>query len=234
MIYLVMFIVVILNALCIYLMYRFLKNVDKKEKFIFIAVGVALMYAITIFVQWISTSGLDAMYKEGVGKDIVTFLFVPINGLIVLPALSNSYNSFKQKKLSPAIFAKRITMLLIPFLIVLILECIFIKNAQVSVTNMYIDSTTFKYEEYMQNSTLANETVDNNIGENEVANETATGVVNETTNEITNEVTNEVTNETTNESDTDSEDNSVSENKRKNDTKNKTSNTIKANNTVED
>ena len=214
MIFFIMFIVVVLNALCIYLMYRFLKDVDKKEKFIFIAVGVAVMYGITAFVHWISIQGLDEMYKDGVAKDIVTFLFVPINGLIILPALASSYNSYKQNKLSLNMLGKRMSVLLIPFAIVLVLERIFIKNVQVAVTNAYDDSTKFQYEEYIEDTNTIDET--NMTTGNIISNETLNEVANEVTNEISNEVsTNRI-------------DNSINVNE------NKVSNTTKANNVVDD
>lgn len=218
MIFFIMFIVVVLNALCIYLMYRFLKDVDKKEKFIFIAVGVAVMYGITAFVHWISIQGLDGMYKEGVAKDIVTFLFVPIDGLIILPALASSYNSYKQNKLSLNMLGKRMSVLLIPFAIVLVLECIFIKNVQVAVTNAYDDSTKFQYEEYIEDT--------NTMGENYMT----------TGNIISNETLNEVANEETNEVSTNSIDDSINVNETENNNvnENKVSNTTKANNVVDD
>lgn len=224
MIFFIMFIVVVLNALCIFLMYKLLKDIDKKEKFIFIAVGVAIMYGITAFVHWISINGLDEVYKDGVAKDIVTFLFVPINGLIILPALASSYNSYKQKKLSLNMLGKRTSVLLIPLLIVLILECIFIKNVQVAVTNTYDDSTKFKYEEYIQDTNTIDENLINTITDNTLSNET----LNEVTNEITNEISNEVG--------TNSISNSVNVNKTKNNNvnENKVSNTTKANNLVDD
>ena len=61
-------------------MYKLLKDIEKKEKFIFIAVGVAIIYGITALVHWIGIQELDEVYQDGIAKDLVTFLFVPING----------------------------------------------------------------------------------------------------------------------------------------------------------
>lgn len=229
MIYFIMFIVVVLNALCIYLMYRFLKDIDKKEKFIFIAVSVAIMYGITVFIHWISIHNLEAMYQDGVAKDIVTFLFVPINGLIILPALASSYNSYKEKKLELDVFGKRMLVLLIPLLIVLILECVFLKNVQVAVSNAYIESTKFKYEEYIPDT---NNTSSNSVTENVISNE----MTNELTNELENEISEEEVNELSNEISDDVDSNTVKENKtKKNTTKeNKVSNDIENNIVDED
>ena len=191
MIWLILLFVVILNALCIFLMFKFLKNIDKKEKFIFIVAGVAIVYVLTLFAHWVSTIGLDEMYKTGTGKDLVIFLFAPINGLIVLPALANSYYSYKENKLSLNILFKRVSVLLIPLIIAVVLECIFIKNVQVPVTNMVSESRKFKYEEYV------NEIENSKIIENDISNE----VINDTENDITNEVANAISEDETNDID---------------------------------
>lgn len=191
MIWLILLFVVILNALCIFLMFKFLKNIDKKEKFIFIAAGVAIVYVLTLFAHWISTIGLNEMYKTGTGKDLVIFLFAPINGLIVLPALANLYNTYRENKLSLNILFKRVSVLLIPLIIAVVLECIFIKNVQVPVTNMVSESRKFKYEEYV------NEIENNKIIENDISND----VINDTENDITNEVANAISEDETNDID---------------------------------
>ena len=205
MIWLILLFVVILNALCIFLMFKFLKNIDKKEKFIFIVAGVAIVYVLTLFAHWVSTIGLDEMYKTGTGKDLVIFLFAPINGLIVLPALANSYYSYKENKLSLNILFKRVSFLLIPLIIAVVLECIFIKNVQVPVTNMVSESRKFKYEEYV------NEIENNKIIENDITNQVANAISEDETNDI-DEGTNILKNETTDNNNKKSKKNTVDEN----------------------
>lgn len=220
MLFFIIFVIVVLNALCIFLMYKLLKDIEKKEKFIFIAVGVAIIYGITALVHWIGIQGLDEVYQDGIAKDLVTFLFVPINGLIVLPALASSYNSYKQNKLSASILGKRTMVLLIPLLIVLVLECVFIKNIQVATSNLYYDNTTFKYKEYIQDTNMINDTNSTNITEENT-------LSNDLTNEVTNNTSNEITDK--NEVNANEIENEINENEIKD---NKVSNTTKKNNTV--
>lgn len=187
MIWLILLFVVILNAICIYLMYRFLKDTKGKEKFIFIAAGVAAMYLLTVFVHWISTHGLDEIYRTGTAKDLVIFLFVPINGLIVLPAFANSYYSYKQNKLGLNILAKRMSVLLIPLLIVLVIECIFLKDIQVVVTDNTIKNNMSNYEQNVNANSL-NNTIDNTTDtENVLSNEMINTIANEISNSINDE-----------------------------------------------
>ena len=82
---LILLIIIILNAISIALMYNFLGDLDKKEKLIFIAGGVAIMYVLTILAYWISTGEIEENYTSNTVRDLIVFLFVPINGLIILP-----------------------------------------------------------------------------------------------------------------------------------------------------
>ncbi len=135
MLWLTIILIVILNILCVFLMYKFLEDIEKKEKIIFIASGIAIMYVLTLLAHFISTMGLDEIYKSGSTKDFVIFLFVPINGLLVLPTFAKSYYNYKLGKLKLSTLKKRICVLIIPLLIALILEGIFLKNIQIFVTN---------------------------------------------------------------------------------------------------
>lgn len=195
---LILLFVVILNVLCIYLMYRFLKNTNKKEKFIFIAAGVAVMYILTLFAHWISTHGLEEIYTSGTAKDLVIFLFVPINGLIILPAFANSYYSYKQNKLNSNTLIKRISVLLIPLVIALVLECIFLKNVQVAVTDNIGENNVSSYEQMLDqnsvNNTL-NNTVEENILSNEMVNEISNSIDDENISNTTDEANEIIDNE---------------------------------------
>ena len=83
--------ILILNIVSILLMYRSLTDRTPKEKLIFIAIGIAIMYMLTSVVYWISTRNVEITEVSDVGKDLIIFLFVPINGIIVLPLFARSF-----------------------------------------------------------------------------------------------------------------------------------------------
>ena len=91
--------IIILNVVSIVLMYYCLADLTKKEKLIYIAGGTAFMYVLTTIVYWISTRGITMTEVSEMGKNLITFLFVPINGIIILPMFAKSYYSYKMRGL---------------------------------------------------------------------------------------------------------------------------------------
>lgn len=89
-IFIILFILLI-NVINIFAIYKLLgKDIKNKEKIIFIAVGVAIMYMLVSVVYWLSSIGMDKNAADA-GRDFITFTFVPVNGLCVLTFLSSSY-----------------------------------------------------------------------------------------------------------------------------------------------
>ena len=86
----ILFFILILNVVAIVLTYHCLTSIEQKDKIIFIAVGIAIIYGLTSFAYWISTKDVAIKEVAETGKNYITFLFVPINSLIVLPLIAKS------------------------------------------------------------------------------------------------------------------------------------------------
>ncbi len=134
--------IIILNVVSIVLMYYCLADLTKKEKLIYIAGGTAFMYVLTTIVYWISTRGITMTEVSEMGKNLITFLFVPINGIIILPMFAKSYYSYKMRGLDGNILKKRAMVLGVILLIILIIECIYFKNIQEQVVNLINEQRT--------------------------------------------------------------------------------------------
>lgn len=128
--------ILIANIVSIVLMYYCLGDVSKKEKWIFIGAGIGIMYILTSIVYWISTNGIEMTEVSETGKNLITFLFVPINGIIILPLFAKSYAKFKSGRLDSRIFLNRGIVLGVLLLIILVIECIYFKNIQVQVVEL--------------------------------------------------------------------------------------------------
>lgn len=128
--------IIILNIVSIVLMYYCLADLTKKEKLIYIAAGTALMYILTTIVYWISTRGIEMTEVSEMGKNLITFLFVPINGIIILTLFAKSYYNYKMGGLDGSVLKKRAMVLGVILLIILIIECIYFKNIQEQVVNL--------------------------------------------------------------------------------------------------
>ena len=84
--------ILILNVVSIVLTYHFLgKDMDKKSKGIFIVIGIAFIYLLVSLVYWLGTMNIDLGVDGDTGKDLITFTFVPVNSIIIMPFLANSY-----------------------------------------------------------------------------------------------------------------------------------------------
>lgn len=124
------FFTLILNVVTIALVYYCLSDSLKKEKVIFIAVGIAIIYILTSLVYWISTKDIKIKEVSETCKNLITFLFVPINAIITLPIVAKSYNKYKSGSLKQDKFRNRLIVIGGVLLIILIIECSYFKNIQ--------------------------------------------------------------------------------------------------------
>lgn len=136
MVFIILFIL-ILNIVSIALMYYCLgKEIENKEKLVFIAAGTAIMYLLTLLVYWISTRNIEISEVSQTGKDLITFLFVPVNGILVLPLFAKSYSKFKNGIIKGNILRNRGIVLGVFLLIVLIIECFYFASIQEQVVKL--------------------------------------------------------------------------------------------------
>ena len=169
--------ILLLNIVSILLIYRCLTGVEKKERFIFLAAGIAIMYMLTSFVYWISTRNVEITQVSQTGKDLITFLFVPINGILILPLLAKSYAKYRVRNLSKKILINRGIVLGVFLLILLVIECIYFENIQDGVVNLIKEQNSYQ-EEAEQND--SNVTDENSISTNDIANQIEVNTINET------------------------------------------------------
>ena len=148
--------ILLLNIVSIVLMYYCLGDIDKKEKLIFIAAGTAIMYVLTSFIYWISTKSIEITQVSEQSKNLITFLFVPINGILILPLFAKSYNKYKYGSLNKTVFTKRGIVLGAVLLIILIIECIYFKNIQEQIVNMITENIRKEQAETQENDIATN------------------------------------------------------------------------------
>ena len=133
---LILFFIIVLNIIAIALTYYCLSDLEKMDKVIFIAVCVAIIYMLTTLVYWISTKSIAVKEVSDLGKNLITFLFVPINTLVVVPLFAKSYNKYKTGFLAFDKLRNRGIVLGAILLIILIIECVYFKNVQNTVITL--------------------------------------------------------------------------------------------------
>ncbi len=150
--------ILILNVVSILLMYKCLGIESKKEKLIFVVMGTALMYILTSIIYWISTKDIQMTEVSERGKDLIIFLFVPINAILTLPLFAKSFSKFRDGRIDGKILRNRGVLLIILLAIILIFECIYFKNIQQQVVNMITEEErqTVEQQQTYLNSVAAN------------------------------------------------------------------------------
>ena len=179
--------IIILNIIALALAYYCLSDLEKKDRIIFIAVCVAGIYMLTSFVYWISTKGVAVKAVSDLGKKLITFLFVPINTIAVVPLLAKSYNKYKTGFLAGDKFRNRCIVLAVFLLIILSIECVYFKNVQNTVITLI--------EKNQQSSSSKEELLNNMIGNtmvNAKENNIANVVSNDSSNIISDNTVNSV------------------------------------------
>lgn len=161
------------NVIAITIVYQFIKKLEKKQKIIFIASGVAVMYILISIVYWFSGFKIDENVHEA-SKSFVLYLFVPVNVILFIPYLASQYMKLRQKKLKIEKFVSKLSAVIVLLIIVLVFEYFYFRNIQENIKNM--DNTQNKItntevqinNEVIENEVTTNEIINEIIGDNEI------------------------------------------------------------------
>lgn len=203
---LIMFFIIVLNIVAIALTFYCLSELESKEKLIFIAIGVTIIYLLTSFVYWVSTKDISVKAVSDMGKNLITLLFVPINGIVILPILAKSYTKYKIGMLGTDNFKNRALILGMLLAILLIIECVYFKDIQKSVVVMIEKNQKQQMEKENGMPSISGNilNIEANQDSNTILNEMENDVLtnsenyNEQTNQSSNEIVNQISNEMNN------------------------------------
>lgn len=122
--------IVIANVVAILLIYHsFSKKIEKTKKMLYTMISVGVIYIIVLIIYSLSSIGYESSIAS-VGRDFVTFSFVPINAIIILPFLIRSFNKSKEKEITNEQLNFRTIVIGIITLIILISEFFYFRNIQ--------------------------------------------------------------------------------------------------------
>lgn len=110
-------------------------NMSKSKKVICMLIGILFSFLVTLIDYKISKIGLTYS-KEIVEKRtelIYVLLYTIINGYILLPYLFRLFEKVKLKEIEIEGFKKRILIIAIVFILLIIGECNYFKNAQIKI-----------------------------------------------------------------------------------------------------
>lgn len=126
-----------LNVVAVVLTYHCLgKQIDRKSKGIFIIVAIAIIYMLVTFVYWIATKDIKLEIDTDIGKNLITFTFVPVNAIVVIPFLASSYKHLKSGDLKPIPFRNRAILMGIVLIFMLIFEFFYFRDIQNGIVSL--------------------------------------------------------------------------------------------------
>jgi hypothetical protein len=152
--------IAVANIIAIAITYQIIKKMPKRNKIIFLAISVAIMYILVSIVYWISGFGIDAKIHSAL-KNFVTYLFVPINVVLFVPYFALQYKKFIHKQLKVEQFSKKLSILVTILIVVLVVEYFYFVNIQKNVKNIQENAQQTQSNEIQSNEVQNNETKNN-------------------------------------------------------------------------
>ena len=121
------------------IIYNGLNGIELKYKIIIFLIEILLCFVVTIILFNISSIGIE--YPNSKSKTIamktLVLIFTPINGILLLPNVTRIINESKNEKITKEECVKKIKKFLITFIILIIIEFIYLKNTQNGILNNY-------------------------------------------------------------------------------------------------
>lgn len=217
--------IIVANLIAILLTYySFNKSIEKTKRLLYTMISVGVMYILILIVYSFSSIGI-AKKASSAAKDMITYTFVPVNTILVLPFMIRSFNKRKENEITTSQLNMRATIVLIITIVILVSEFFYFRKIQQGIIDIYnqkqnmesqnssqasqnlqntenqnTSNTYQNIEENMVNATIDSSTKDNSVNSTERSNIVNNSVTatNETssTNSVSNNV--RVTNNTVN------------------------------------
>ena len=142
--------IILANLVSILLIYNsFDRNMEKTKKLMYTMISMGVMYILILIVYFFSSIGLSKEATSG-AKDMITFTFVPVNAIILLPFLMRSFSKRKNKAITTDQLNKRTIIVIIIGVFLLIGEFFYFRNIQKGIVQLV------EQKQESQNTTITN------------------------------------------------------------------------------
>lgn len=116
-----------------------LGQIEKKQKIIYIIISIIITYIITLIIYNMSKIGIE--YKNpNIEQDIqnlLTSLFTTINGFVIVQYIAKLIGKIHDTQIEKEDASKKAIIIAIIFIIVLIIECVYLKDIQNGILKVY-------------------------------------------------------------------------------------------------
>lgn len=160
--------ILIANIVAVTLLYRsFDKGLEKNKKVFYTMLCFGAMYIVILIVYFLSSIGLSKDATEN-AKNMITFTFVPVNLIILLPILIRSFYKKKNKKISTQQLNTRTISVLIVAVILLVGEFFYFRDIQKGIIKIVEQKQNDQSDAIEQNVIEGNDIENSNIESNDI------------------------------------------------------------------
>lgn len=116
-----------------------LGNIENYKKILYIIVGSIIMLIITNIIFQISKSSVNYENEqiEATIGNILIFIFTGFNALISLPYIARQFDKIHEQEITKQEFTKKMTIMIILFVVCLFFECGYLTGTQQGILNIY-------------------------------------------------------------------------------------------------
>ena len=134
-IYFIIFILFAIYIICVWNSTKEFETIISRISYM--AIGTLFISLFTLILFNISKIGIEYPKEEMIGqiRKIVLLVFIPINGFSTLTQLASIFAKVKNDMISKEELSKKIKIFAIIFIVLIIIECIYLKRFQVDIIN---------------------------------------------------------------------------------------------------
>ena len=131
----IILVAIVIYAILIMWIWKSLGYIEKSKKILYIAVGLLIMYIITLIIFNISKNGItyQNIESEKIVRNVLVLIFTSLNGMITLPYIGRLLNKVNEDEITKKAFSKKVLILIIVFIVCLIFECGYLKDTQTGI-----------------------------------------------------------------------------------------------------
>ena len=173
--------ILVANVVAILLTYySFDKKIEKNKRLLYTMIALGVMYILVLIVYFFSSIGMPKETTEQ-SKDMITFSFVPVNAILLVPFLLRSFNLRKDNSITSDQLNKRAIIVFVLGIVLLVGEGFYFRNIENGINDI------IKQKQNEKNSVVENETsnIINTQDDNTIENSIGNNLLNEMNANIT-------------------------------------------------
>ena len=127
--------IIIINILSFFILFNMLKGIETKFRIVVTGIFILLNYIIANLIFSIGQSGMAGEFAGPV-RNVLVFSVLPINLILMASPIAIQINKLKSKDIEKDKFIKNIIICLVIDLILIIIECNYVKGTIAGIVNL--------------------------------------------------------------------------------------------------